>query len=474
VRSSRNKNNLLKSFFLACLIFFSFALILKMPILINGAVDKVQKVDNYKELGKNLLGFGGKKNILLLFMNNAEQRYGGGFIGSVGVVAVENGKIKAEPVKSVYYFDRYLEAKDPYVNPTDFELEEEADTIRNSGQNIDWQENGKRAKLIYESKTGNKIDFVIGITPEVLKSLLEETGPITLIDYDKKITAENIIDVLQTEVEFGKDKIDGKDPKSILSVLATNLIEKLSTKSSLELSEISQKLKEEADKRQIVLYSADFDVAKIIKSLRYDGSIVTSSQDFLQISEKNLSIDKSNAYIDRSLDRRMKIDKNGVAVVELNIKRKQNREKSIPYIDPRDNNFTYLIKENISNIRVVIPKNSVILQKDGLSEFKKITSNEFVDIYEFNSQLIPLIESSYKLTYKLPFNFSAVGPINVDSFIQMQNGGWLYNFTNTLEVPSDWDLLASNKRELSIKSNEVMYSKIVDKDIFLSFIYEKK
>jgi phage pi2 protein 07 len=170
----------------------------------------------------------------------------------------------------------------------------------------------------------------------------------------------------------------------------------------------------------------------------------------------------------------MKIDKNGVAVVELNIKRKQNREKSIPYIDPRDNNFTYLIKENISNIRVVIPKNSVILQKDGLSEFKKITSNEFVDIYEFNSQLIPLIESSYKLTYKLPFNFSAVGPINVDSFIQMQNGGWLYNFTNTLEVPSDWDLLASNKRELSIKSNEVMYSKIVDKDIFLSFIYEKK
>jgi hypothetical protein len=90
-----------------------------MPILINGAVDKVQKVDNYKELGKNLLGFGGKKNILLLFMNNAEQRYGGGFIGSVGVVAVENGRIKAEPVKSVYYFDRYLEAKDPYVNPTD-------------------------------------------------------------------------------------------------------------------------------------------------------------------------------------------------------------------------------------------------------------------------------------------------------------------------------------------------------------------
>jgi hypothetical protein len=56
----------------------------------------------------------------------------------------------------------------------------------------------------------------------------------------------------------------------------------------------------------------------------------------------------------------------------------------------------------------------------------------------------------------------------------MQNGGWLYNFTNTLEVPSDWDLLASNKRDLSTKGNEAIYNKIVDKDIFLSFIYEKK
>lgn len=436
--------------------------------------EKVQKVNNYKELGKNLLGFSGKKSILLLFMNNAEQRYGGGFIGSVGVVNVENGKIKAEPVKSVYYYDRYLEAKDPYINPADNELGNEADTIRNSGQNVDWQENGKRVKLIYESKTGNKIDFVIGITPEVLKSLLDETGPINLIDYDKKITAENIIDELQTEVEFGKDKVDGKDPKSILSVLATNLIEKLSAKSSLELSAISQKLKEEADKRQIILYAPSYSVAKIIKSLRYDGSIVKTNQDYLQIGENNLSIDKSNAYIDRSLDRRMKIDSSGVAVVELNIRRKQNREKSIPYVDPRDNNFTYLIKENISNIRIAIPRNSLILQSEGLPEFKKITSNEFLDIYEFNSQLIPLVESSYKLTYKLPFIFSLSGPINLDSFIQMQNGGWPYNFTNILEVPNDWNLLASNKKEIYAKDNSVMYNKEVDKDTFLSFIYEKK
>jgi len=470
-----NKNSLLKSLLIGTSLFFLLSIIIRLPYLIDKTIYKTEKINDYKVLGESLLGLNGKKNILLLFMNNAEHRYGGGFIGSVGVVSVENGKIKSESVKSVYYYDRYLEAKEPYQNKIDDELGPESETLRNSGQNVDWTENGKRAKLIFESKTGKKIDAVIGVTPEVLKTLLDETGPIYLEEYSKQINSKNIIDELQTEVEFGKDKIDGKDPKSILSVLANDLISRLSNKSIKELIQISQKLRDETEKRQIIIYSSSYELSESLRRLRYDGSIVRSNKDTLLISENNLSIDKSSAYIDRTLERKYVLKEDGDVEIQLKIKRKQIREKAIPYIDPRDNLFTFLIKENISDIRVTIPKNSIILQTDGLKDFRKIATTEGEDIYQFNSQLVPLVESNYYFSYKLPYKLAGISPINIDSYIQMQNGGWPYKLINSVEVPKSLNLVASNKKEIIYnKDGSLVYNKDVDRDIFLSFIYEKK
>jgi len=475
VKKFLNKSSLLKSFFLGTIIFFLVSITIKAPYFIERSVNKSEKINDYKILGENLLGLNGKKNILLLLMNNAENRYGGGFIGSVGVISVEKGKIKAESVRSVYYYDRYLRSKEPYENKPDDELGPESETLRNSGQNMDWSENGKRAKLIYESKTGQKIDLVIGVTPEVLKTLLDETGPIYLEDYSKQISSKNIIEELQTEIEFGKDKVEGKDPKSILSVLSNGLILRLSKKGANELIQISEKLKDEAEKRQIIIYSSSYDLSKSLSRLRYDGSVVRTNKDTLLVSENNLSIDKSNAYIDRTLGRKFTIGDSGKAEIELTIKRKQIRDKSIPYIDPRDNYYTYLIKENSSDIRVAIPKNSIIIKTDGLKDFRKVASTSGEDIYQFNSQLIPFVESNYYISYELPYRYANFNPINIDSYIQLQNGGWPYKLINTVVAPKGWKILASNKKEVAVSSEgSLVYNKNVDRDIFLSFIYEKK
>jgi len=473
VKKLKLKTDLPRSLAVGTLILALIMAFIQLPKLIDGVVNKTTKINDYKVLADSLLGLKGKKNILILFMNNAEQRYGGGFIGSVGYVTVDGGKIKADPVKSVYYYDRYLEAKFPPPELNDPELGLEADTLRNSGQNVSWLRNGERAKEIFKSKTGKSADMVIGITPEVLKVVLAKTGPIYLPEYSKSISADNIIDILQTEVEFGKDKVEGKDPKSILAVLANKLIEKLSSENIYELSKLGESLKNEMSTKQILLYSSDADLAASIARLNYAGAIARNTNDYFQIEEYNRSIDKSNAFIDRSIDRKINIGKNGDVRVDLLITRLQNREKSIPYIDPRDNGFTFLIKENNSDIRVVLPRNSVVIEAESIA-LKKVESKDFVDIYEFNSSLTPLEAAKYKISYMLPTKVSNSGSFNFDSYVQIQNGGWPYQLSSELVVPNEWSLVASNKREIDSSTNIIRYSnKNVDRDVFLSLVFAK-
>ena len=446
----------------------------QLPKVIDKVVNKTTKINQYKVLYESLLGISGEKKILLLFMNNSEQRYGGGFIGSVGYVTVNKGKIKADPVKSVYYFDRY--AKPDFTAPIDLndpELGPEANTLRNSGQNISWLKNGDRAKKIFEYKTGKKVDIVIGITPEVLKLLLNNLGPVYLQDYSKEISSENIIDSLQTEVEFGKDKIAGKDPKSIMSSLANKILDRVSQKSMLDLAYLKDGLAEEVYKKQIVFYSKDREIRTALKELGFDGSIKRNEYDYFMVYEKNESIDKSNAFIDRKIDRNVMIGDDGRVNVEVNITRRQTRDKSIPYIDPKNNEFTYLIKENNSNIRIAIPKGSKMLNRPQDTSLIKIETTEFVDIYEFRSQLIPLEEASYRIAYSLPVNLVMSNNLKWESYIQIQNGGWPYKLQNTVVTPSGFVFDSSNKN-VKIDANKIVYNEDVNKDVIMNFVFSKK
>ncbi len=87
---------------------------------------------------------------------------------------------------------------------------------------------------IYEEE-GVKFEGVIGVNVDVLGTIVDLIGPIELPEYDLVIDEDNFLGELQREVETGKDKQEGKNPKKVLAVLAPKIMERLEDLSKSEM-----------------------------------------------------------------------------------------------------------------------------------------------------------------------------------------------------------------------------------------------
>lgn len=444
---------------------------------LNKVVKKATEISDYSNLSQTLTGFNGEKHILVLLMNNSEARFGGGFIGTVGYLTVNKGNIKAEPMRSVYFYDKNFE-KVNYREDDKFQPNISGKTLynlRDGNQNMDWRYNGKRAKAIFELEAGKKVDVVVSTTPEVLKYLLSRLGSIDVPEYNKTITADNLLDSIQTEVEYGEDKKEGKDPKTIISYVAEGVIQKLQDKSLNELIGVFKDSHGLFESKQLLIYTADKRLSGILNKTKMDGAMSRSSGDYFMMAENNYSIDKSNAFIERSLTRNIKITQDGSAQVNMVFTRRQSKPISYEYIDPHAPGIvTNLIRANKSTIHFAVPKGSVINYVEGDTKVSKVNSEGAYDIYGFNSELEPLVQSDYVINYTLPFKYDLNSNIlDFSSIVQLQAGGWPYKLHESLDLPNGWKLSGGNNSLIRQESNKTFYDNIIQKDELITFNYAK-
>ena len=188
------------------------------------AATKVATNNQYLEIYSHFIHPNKQQTTLLLFQNNAELRYGGGFIGSVGVLNSGPGGYKLQPIRSVYYYDHRIDDR-PSITPVPPEMIGFIDRmhLRDSGIYLDWSKSAELAAQYFEIESGQKVDNVVAITPTTFKKLLATTGPVELKEYGITVTEDNFLTEVQLEVESGEDKQNKKDPKTNLGALVTKL-----------------------------------------------------------------------------------------------------------------------------------------------------------------------------------------------------------------------------------------------------------
>ena len=330
---------------------------------------------------EELLGANGPKTYLFLFQNNHEMRATGGFIGSYGVLKINNGNIEKLIVDDIFNPDGQL--IDRVVPPLPIQKISADWSLHDSNWFVDFPLSAKKAMDFYERTGGPTVDGVVAITPAMMEKFLVITGPIALPKYDMILTSENFMEIMQDEVEDEEnyeikndndEKIEEKDnnkddekteeveetkkqPKKVLSDLMPIMINKLSDRKTPEhlaklLSAVSSGVKE----RHIIMYMTDKGAQDIIESNDWGGAVLQTDKDYLSVINTNVNGFKTDGVINETITHTAEIDNEGYIVDTVQIKRVHTGGKTgFPWWDAVNSNY----------MRIYVPQGSEFISVEG-------------------------------------------------------------------------------------------------------------
>ncbi len=465
-RSRRTKPKLSSGSMLAVL-----ATILIFAVIVLGAVYdrvtvKVTKAQQYEALLNQLGGQNGQNRTLILFTNNAEMRYGGGFIGSVGYIqAQKRRKPTIDPIHSVYYYDHRIDQSDSRLQPASPELAFLTPSIwlRDSGIDLDWPHNAARAAQLFELESGKPVDSVVMITPNVIKELLKLTGPVYLKDYGFSVTSDNFLEKVQLEVEAGDDKQAGKDPKTILGVLGNAMLTKLFESTSItSFGQYRHLVTGMTQQKQLAIYSKNNNTQRAIREVNMDGGLQPADGIYLLVAEANVGANKSSPFIRQDIEQKVTIDQSGRAMVDVVLHRHHTGKYSHQYVDPHDGLTKWLVGNNVSFIKLALPYGSKVTSA-SFTPSRDVYSESGRSIVTFLSTLEPGAAETYRFSYELPFRYVMGDKVVVPSYFEKPIGSQGQTVSQAIVLPSGYKRLSGSSPD---KTN-------LDSDIDTVTVYKR-
>ncbi len=332
---------------------------------------------------------GVERTFLVLFQNNMEIRPGGGFIGAFGIVKMKDGKITLSQTHDLSNFDARIPDTVTPPYPMKETLGIKSWKLRDSNFSPDFAVNAKKAEEFYYMGDGQeRFDGVIGVTTNVLSSMLEITGPVTVEGYPGTYDSENAVIALEYQVEkaFEDQGIDRGERKSIMADLARVIQERIFALSSSEKIKLAEITLQDLNKKDIQLYFNDEYLQNIVQKSGWAGQVDSQwSNDYLMTVDANLGAFKSDYYVNRSIEYNADYSKE---IPTANLKITYNhtaRQKD------------WMTRDYLTYLRVYVPEGS------WLKDSKNFDGAKFAN--EFGKK-------SFSSIVKVPINSSKTVEIN--------------------------------------------------------------
>ncbi len=261
-------------------------------------------------------GLGDARNTLLLFLNNAELRPGGGFIGSYGLLTMKDADIQSLASYDVYLLDNKAEAfiSTQAPEPLRLYLGAKRWMFRDANWSPDFAVSARTLLERYHAeiaaasiRTKSPLDpimhQVIGLTPTFLADLLRIVGPITV--NDQTFSADTIANKIQYQVDIGfaVRGVPVEQRKELLGLLLVALKQRVYALPAFRWMEVAVAAERALHQKQVVLYAADEAVERIITQFRWGGRLMPPprTDDALLFVDANLASLKTDSVIQRSI-----------------------------------------------------------------------------------------------------------------------------------------------------------------------------
>ncbi len=243
---------------------------------------------------------------LVLFLNNAELRRSGGFIGSFMTLNFDGRRV------TDYFFESNIYKKDNEFLKTNFIPVPEPlgqvwpgsfMAMASSNWPADFPESANQVEWYFEQEYNQTVDGIIAIDTTVLARLLGLTGPIDLPNHNLVLREDNFLSVLHQRIQedYFDDPVnlEVNEPKIIIRDLLPVFLGRVARIPRWQLYQLA---KEMLATRHIMISLNDQARQKVALQQDWAGEIKQTVTDFLMIVHANLGGGKSSLVVNESIE----------------------------------------------------------------------------------------------------------------------------------------------------------------------------
>lgn len=457
--------------------------------------DTVQSIDDAQALLQYFLGFEGRKEFVVWFQNTTELRATGGFLGSFVVLAADEGKLSVidVPGKGPYSLNDYLTKK--LVPPSPLQLINKHWQVQDANWWPDFPTSAEKFNEFYVDARGFPIDGILAITPEVITSLLDFTGPLALDGYDVKVDPENFVSITQEKASNDFD-ITVNQPKQFIADLIPVLFTKVLSLSADTIPGVAGTFSSALASRDLQLYSRDASVQERIQSAGWSGEVLAAPQDALMVVATNIGGGKTDDVMTMELDLSTRMTEGAEIEHTLTVQRTHAGDPADPqkgiknmaymrfYVPEGSTlvsaeNFTAIDRDLVQHpdedaiidpFLTTVSGSVVIDEQSGTRlshEFGRVVFGNWIGTEAGETETATVV-------YRTPFIFADSLPYAYSLFMQLQAGAHNTTLRHTLTIPESLDFAWTSKdsEPISMGAGSIQYSKVLTTDHFFGAAIE--
>jgi len=414
-----------------------------------------------------VLGGRGERRYAVLFQNNNELRPAGGFIGSLALVTVHNGRVTKIDVPGGGSYDFQGSLTKHVLSPKPLSLVNARWQMQDANWYPDWPTSAEKVAWFLENSEQSSVDGVIAVQATTLQKLLSVLGPIEFPEYKETLTADNVLKEIQTAVEVEYDKTKNK-PKQYIGELVPKVMDKILASTAGQFKDLFGLIAAGVEEKEILFYFRDKELNQEFINRGWEPSIIASDLDYLSVIHANIGGGKTDGVIEESWQQRIIIDEDGAAEAELTIKRYHHGNPADPF--EKFNNVDY--------VRLYAPEGSEFISASGFNPPAASLFEKAEDYYQPDEELVKIegkvlidertgtrINNEFGKTvfgnwiqvdpgntaiatfrYRLPFKIKPFSAFDSSArggyslLIQKQVGARPVDYEVSVEYPSEWGI----------------------------------
>jgi len=434
---------------------------------------RMEELQTISEESSTILGYKEARDYLVLLQNPSELRAGGGFIGSYGLITLENGKIKDLKIDDVYNVDGQLDKKGinyPPPAPLAEILKIENLRIRDANWYTDFSQNASIINTLFKAATGTSPDGIIAVNLFVIEDLLELIGEVSLPSYNETINAKNLYEKAQfiSESEFFPGSTQ---KKTFLTTLGDKVIKELFSLNPEALPQLMNTLYETMLERDLIINLKSGKVREVLYENNWDGRLAHGGGDFLYVVDSNLGTNKANFEVSKTVNVDIRnTNRDGSFEITLNLNYiHKGKERSWPG-GPYTNYLRVLVPTDSFLHRVIRSGENIDEKGEDITNSVIVGEEGGKRTFETSFTLNPQQSLSLSFNYSIPKEVASVSDNYYATFIQKQPGtrgeSYVLNFTTPFGMKLETIPVGS---EESLEGLKVPLTLDTNKNILIEF-----